>query len=134
MAGKDNTTRIGELEAKLAEASAKLASSVTAFEWASETLVRIRDSSESHHTKITIIEQQVLALAGLKDLASAVRAIEMELVGIKKDVESNTKWQEEEKKRQELWGQRFWLILPPLLAAILSTTLTAVLTYTFLRK
>jgi hypothetical protein len=44
------------------------------------------------------------------------------------------KWQEDEKKRREAWGQRFWMIVPPLLAAILSSTLTAILTYAIGRR
>ena len=115
MAGKDNTTRIEALESRVYNLAARLDVLDVELKGIAEVQTKGVDTTAGHTTKIIVIEQQLLVLVALKESMAMIATIEKDLVAIKKDVETNAKWQEEEKKRQETWGQRFWMILPPLL-------------------
>ncbi len=43
---------------------------------------------------------------------------------LKREVEELSKWRDEVKKSEEEWGRKLWMILPPVLAVLVSNALT----------
>src|SRR4051794_9805966 len=98
MAGRDNTTRIEQLESQTANLAARLDVHDAALKGISEVQAKGGAAAEGHAARIVVIEQQLLVLADLKAAVAAIAAVEKEIVSIKKDVEANVRWQQEEKK------------------------------------
>jgi hypothetical protein len=63
--------------------------------------------------------------------ASADLARHMAL--LQREVDDLRKWKDEVKKEREERGRKLWMLMPPLLAAALSSIATALITY-YLRK
>jgi hypothetical protein len=134
MAGKDNTTRIETLETQSANLAARLDVFGAELRAISELLRKAGTATEGHTLKITVLEQQVTVITALKDSVEALKELKTELKGLQKDIEVCKNWQEEEKLRRLTWGNRLWMLLPPLLGVIVGSLLTAFLSYTFLKK
>lgn len=66
----------------------------------------------------------------LKLVKESLVELKTENALLKEHVGQLKKWQDEEKKRQADWGQRLWLLVPPVVASVLSSFLT----YLFTRK
>lgn len=134
MAGPDNTTRIQTLENKLHNISSRLDVHDVELKAVTGLVEKGGARGDRHHDQITVVEQKILVLDTLTGTRKDIAEIREELVGIKRDVAANTKWQEDEKERQETWQSRFWMILPPVIAAVLSSVLTTAFAYFILNK
>ena len=68
-----------------------------------------------------------------KDLAVLHRDCDRELALLKREVEELRKWRDDVKKGEEEWGRKLWMILPPVLAVLISNALTLAISL-YLRK
>jgi hypothetical protein len=106
MAAKTNSEKIDELATLVAVLSERL---------------------DAHRTEV----------GGIADVQS--RAVEVlaevktEIALLKKISDDLVDWKDDAKRLQEERGRKLWLLVPAIIAAILSSALTAVATY-FLRK
>lgn len=80
-------------------------------------------------TQLGALKDQVVVVRDLhaesaKELALLKREVDRELALLKRDVEDL-------KKGREEWGRRLWMILPPVLAVLISTALTLLITLYF---
>jgi uncharacterized protein YaaN involved in tellurite resistance len=74
------------------------------------------------------LKQQPVAIADLKgEFQNAINLL-------KRDIEDLTNWQEEVKQRDREFRSKAWMLVPPILAAILSSTLTGLIGYYFLKQ
>ena len=55
--------------------------------------------------------------------------LERELALLKREVDELKKWKEDVKKRDEEWGRKLWMILPPVLAVLVSNAITLLITF-----
>jgi chromosome segregation ATPase len=120
MAGKTNTERIEALEDKVTRLLTRLKLNDLQIEGISESLKKSTEAAERHTSTITVIEQKLLVLVDTKQFLADVGAIRLELVALKKDLESLGKWKDELKKEREETARRLWAFGPNLLAAIIS--------------
>ena len=106
--------------------------------------------AQSPTERITALERLVAAHAmrqdGLADRVNVVfnahaetakefvvlkRDFDRELALLKREVEELKKWQEDVKKGKEEWGRRLWLIVPAVLAVLISNALTLLISLYF---
>jgi hypothetical protein len=69
--------------------------------------------------KSSAVEQELTALH---------RDFDREVALLKREIEELKKWQDDAKKGQEEWGRKLWMILPPVLAVLVSNALTLAIT------
>ena len=60
----------------------------------------------------------------VKVLAVLDRNCDRKFALLKREVEELKKWREDVKKGEEEWGRKLWMILPPVLAVLISNALT----------
>ena len=63
-----------------------------------------------------------------KELVALKRDFDREVALFKREVEELKKWQDDAKKEKEEWGRKLWMILPPVLAVLISNALTLAIT------
>ena len=124
--GKNNTQRIETLESQAANMSARLDVHDIEIKGVADLLKTSSDSTRGHTTKITVIEQQLIVLTDLKESKVLIAAIEKELIGFKKDLESLQKTSDDQKKEKDEATRRWWAFGPNFLAAIISAIITIV--------
>ena len=106
MAAKTNTEKIDELVTLLAVLSERL---------------------DAHRTEVNgIADVQTKALEVLAEMKT-------EIALLKKTSDDLVGWKTDAKRLEEERGRKLWLLVPPIIAAILSSGLTALLSY-LLRK
>jgi chromosome segregation ATPase len=120
MAGRDNTTRIELLEERTHNLSGRLEVLDVQLQRMTETLKKGVEDASAHTQKIIVIEQQLLALADLKEARGSITAIREELVAIKKDVQGLSDWKAEVKREKEESSRRKWAFGPNITAALIS--------------
>jgi hypothetical protein len=104
--GKNNTQRIETLESQAANIAARLDVHDTLIDGITELARKCEDVTQGHVSKITVVEQQLLVLADLKNMLNTVAAIERDLVGIKRDLASLQAWKDEMKREREEKAKR----------------------------
>lgn len=76
---------------------------------------------------------KTLCSEAAKSFADLKRDFDREMALVKREVEELKKWQEDIKKGKEEWGRKLWMILPPVLAVLISSALTFLITL-YLKK
>ena len=124
MAGRDNTTRIEILESHAANVTARLDVQDILLKGVSDLVKKANELCESHTTKISVFEQQLVVL-DLKATLAAIANVEKEIIAIKKDVEAFTTWKHEQKKDRDEASRRRWAFGPNIVAALISAVVSA---------
>lgn len=62
-----------------------------------------------------------------KELADLKRICERDISLLQREIEELKKWKEDVKRREEEWGRKLWMILPPVLAVLVSNAITYLL-------
>ena len=62
-----------------------------------------------------------------KDIADLKRITEREIALLQREIDELKKWKEDVKKGEEEWGRKLWMILPPVLAVLVSNAITYLL-------
>jgi hypothetical protein len=133
MAGRDNTTRIELLESRAETAAGRLDVIDIQLKWITDTLNKAVTTHEGHSAKITVIEKDIVVLADFKSCQAAVAAMEKDLIVIRKDLESLSKWKEEQKKEKDEWSRRKWAFGPNIVGALISAVISAIVSFTIFR-
>ena len=120
MPGETNTDKIAKLEDRTASLLARLGVVETLIKELTERSKKSTDTNEGHGSRITVVEQQILVIAELKDAVAVIASIKEELVAIKKDIESLQSWKAEQKKEKEEAERRWWSFWPSITAALIS--------------
>jgi chromosome segregation ATPase len=63
-----------------------------------------------------------------KEHADLKRTTEREIALLQREIDELKRWKEDVKKREEEWGRKLWMILPPVLAVLVSNAITYLLT------
>ena len=83
---------------------------------------------------VPLLNEQVAELRTWRGASATDQvAANLEIALLKVKVEELRSWRDEARKQQEEWSRKLWMIVPPVIAAILSSVLTAWATY-FLRR
>ena len=98
-----------------------------------ERLTALERLVDAHTTRLDALVKEVDALHNAltemaKEVAALRRDFDREAALLNREVEELRKRQDEEKKGKEEWGRKLWMIVPPVLAVLISTALTLVIT------
>jgi hypothetical protein len=63
-----------------------------------------------------------------KEHADLKRITETEIALLKREIDELKKWKEDVKKSEEEWSRKLWMILPPVIAVLVSNAITYLLT------
>ena len=118
--GKTNSQRIENLESQAANLSERITVHDKVITILEQLLEKTSDASGMHHSKLTILEQQLLVIVDLKESIAKVNSIDKELVAFKKDIEALQKWKDELKTERNEATRRWWSFGPNIVAAIIS--------------
>jgi len=124
MAGRNLTQRIEILESHASSVASRLDVHDTLIKGLSTLLDKGAIVADGHSSKIVVIEKELIVLAGMKDVKTALAQLEKDSLGMKKDIESLIKWKEDLKKEKEETVKRFWSFGPNLVAAFVSGIIT----------
>jgi chromosome segregation ATPase len=80
-------------------------------------------------TASAVIIQQIAEIRAWKDSLGSFAQIETRVALLEQSATDLKTWKDETKRREEEFGKKLWMIVPPVLAAILSSSLTAAFTY-----
>src|SRR5947209_5252682 len=94
-----------------------------------ERITALERCIDVHTTRLDALVKEVDATydahtEAAKAFADLKRDFDREVALLKREVEELKKWQDEVKKGKEEWGRKLWMILPPLLAVLISNALT----------
>ena len=59
-----------------------------------------------------------------KDHADLRRTTDREIALLQREIDELKKWKEDVKRGEEEWGRKLWMILPPVLAVLVSNAIT----------
>lgn len=62
-----------------------------------------------------------------KEIADLKRTTEREIALLQREIDELKKWKEDVKRGEEEWGRKLWMILPPVLAVLISNAITYLL-------
>ena len=93
---------------------------------------------DTHTFRLDALVKEVDALnysqsEAAKEFAALKRDFDREIALLKRKMDGVMKWQDDEKKGKEEWGRKLWMIVPPVLAVLISTAITLVITL-YIRK
>jgi hypothetical protein len=102
---------------------------------ATERLTALERIVDAQTTRLDLLFREADALdaslsEAAKDLVAWKRDSDREIALLKREVEELKKWQDEARKGREEWGRQLWMIVPPILAVLISAALTLVITLT----
>jgi cell shape-determining protein MreC len=84
---------------------------------------------DTHTIRLDALVKDVDALyEAHSEAAKDFTDLKREFALLKREVEELRKWQDDMKKGKEEWGRKLWMIVPPLLAVLVSTALALVIT------
>jgi hypothetical protein len=63
-----------------------------------------------------------------KEHADLKRTTDREIALLQREIDELKKWKEDVKRSEEEWGRKLWMILPPVLAVLISNAITYLLT------
>jgi cell shape-determining protein MreC len=101
-----------------------------------ERVTTLERQVDTHIAQLEALVQNVKSVSDshadtAKELATLKRDVDREVALLKREVEELKKWQDNVKKNQEEWGRKLWMILPPVLAVLISNALTLAITRYF---
>jgi chromosome segregation ATPase len=59
-----------------------------------------------------------------KDHADLKRTTDREIALLQREIDELKKWREDVRRGEEEWGRKLWMILPPVLAVLVSNAIT----------
>lgn len=127
--GKNNTTRIEELEEVTRNLVSRLNVLDETLKWLSEILRKGEASTEEHGRRIVVFEEKIVVLTDFRRCLDHVAAIQQDLVAHRKDLEGLQKWKEDQKKEKDETHRRWWSFGPNIAGAILNVVLSAVIAF-----
>ena len=97
-----------------------------------ERVTAVERIVDTHSTRLYLIEKEADALHDAhkelaKEFADLKRDFDRETALLKREIEELRKWKEEVRKAEEEWGRKLWMIVPPLLAVLVSTLLSVLI-------
>jgi hypothetical protein len=103
-----------------------------------ERVTALERTVDTHATQLDTFDKRVDAVYNAhsetaKELAILKRDFDREFALLKREVEELRKWQDDIKKGKKEWGRKLWMILPPVLAVLISNALTFIITL-YLKK
>ena len=63
-----------------------------------------------------------------KDHNALRRETDREIALLKREIDELKKWKDHVKRKEEEWGRKLWMILPPVLAVLISNAITLLIT------
>ena len=84
-------------------------------------------------TASAVVAQQISEIKAWKDSLGSFALIETRVALVEQSATDLKKWKDETRHREEEFGKKVWMIVPPVIAAILSSTLTVGFSYLFKR-
>lgn len=89
---------------------------------------------DTHATRLAAVERYVRRVdnaqaLGTNLLTDLKREFDRDTALLKREVEDLKAWREEWKRGSDEFGRRLWMIVPPILAAVVSSALTGLITY-----
>ena len=59
-----------------------------------------------------------------KEHADLKRTTDREIALLQREIDELKKWKEDVKRHEQVWGNKLWMILPPVLAVLVSNAIT----------
>jgi predicted nucleic acid-binding Zn-ribbon protein len=99
---------------------------------AEKSVIKLETALAKIETNIALMVQQIGAMDHLKQQPSAVSDLKADVQKnvalLNREIEELKEWQAEKKQEEKDSKSRTWMLVPPIIAAILSSSLTVLLT------
>lgn len=87
----------------------------------------------AYESRLDIYTKEVYAIRDVlraleKEHADLKRTTDREIALLQREIDELKKWKEDVKRGEEEWGSKLWIILPPVLAVLVSNAITYLLT------
>ena len=98
----------------------------------SERIAAIERIVYSHDTRLDFSMKELDAANNAlreveKEHADLKRTTDREMALLQREINELKKWREDVKRREEEWGSKLWMILPPVVAVLVSNAITYLL-------
>jgi hypothetical protein len=87
----------------------------------------------AYESRLDIYTKEVYAIRDVlraleKEHTELKRTTDREIALLQREIDELKKWKENVKRGEEEWGRKLWMILPPVLAVLVSNAITYLLT------
>jgi chromosome segregation ATPase len=117
---KKLTDLVNDLSRQLSNLQTEVKLALPGLSEAHKSVAEVRES-------ILVIKEQIGGLQHLKQQPEAVSEVKTKIELIGRDIGLLQDWQKEADEDAKEWGRRKWLIVPPVIAAILTAILTVII-------
>jgi hypothetical protein len=129
VAGKTNTEKINDLEITVAILSSQVTNVQAQLDGIGGEQGKAADSLADFKTQVVLLHQHVSELKAWRESFGSITDMKTEVALLKRESDELKGWKDDIKRKEEERGRKIWMLVPPILAAILSSGLTAILTY-----
>lgn len=80
-------------------------------------------------TATALHRHELDALKGWQNSFGTMTDVKTDIALLERETDELKAWKDDLKKQQEEWGRKVWMLVPPIVAALLSSALTGFITY-----